>query len=326
MKIEKRSENSYRVRKTYKGKTYTLSFDHKPSQKEITISMAEKLESCGIKQTGTFEAKAKEYIDSRENVASPATLGGYEKILRQISSEFKQINIADIDNTDVQREISRYAFGRAPKTVKNHYGFITAVLYYYRPKIELDVKLPEPIKYNSVFPKEYEIKKILKLVENTDYSIPFQLGCLGMRRSEVCAATINDINGNFLLIDKAYVHDRQNKPIIKPYTKTEEGKREIYLPDKLIAQIRQKGMIFDKLPSNLVRVLHEKQDELGYEHFRFHDLRHFYASYAHEMGMSDANIMASGGWKTDYTMKSIYRHAMEDEMKKKQKKIANGLL
>lgn len=326
MKIEQRSENSYRVRKTYKGKTYTLNFDHKPSQKEITISLAEKLESCGIKASGTFEAKAKEYIDSRENVTSPATLGGYEKILRQISKEFKQTNIIDIDKKTVQLEVSRYAEGRAPKTVKNFYGFITAVLYYFRPRLELDVKLPEPIKYIPVFPEEEQIRNILESVKGTDYSIPFQLGVLGMRRSEVCAAELSDIHDNFLMIDKAYVFNRKNKPIIKLYTKTEEGKREIYLPDSLVAEISQKGGIFDKLPHNLVRVLHEKQDLFGYEHFRFHDLRHFYASYAHEHGMSDANIMASGGWKTDYTMKSIYRHAMEKEMKEKQKSIAEGLL
>lgn len=325
MKIEQRTTNSFRVRKTYKGKTYTLYFDHKPSQKEITIAMAEKLESCGIKATGTFEMKAIEYIDSRENVASPATLGGYEKILRQISKEFKETNIIDLDQNTVQNEISRYAKGRAPKTVANFSGFITAVLNHFRPKMDLTLKLPEPIKYDAVFPEKYQIKKILAMVKDTDYSVPFQLGVLGLRRSEVRAATINDINGNFLMINKAYVYDRKNKPIIKKYTKTEEGKREIYLPDSLVEEIKQKGYIFEKEPSNLVRVLHEKQDALGYERFRFHDLRHFYASYAHDMGMSDASIMASGGWKTDYTMKSIYRHAFEQKTKVKQKSIANKL-
>jgi hypothetical protein len=29
------------------------------------------------------------------------------------------------------------------------------------------------------------------------------------------------------------------------------------------------------------------------------------------MGISDADIMATGGWKSDYTMKSIYRHEMK---------------
>lgn len=326
MKIEQRSENSYRVRKTYKGKTYTLTFDHKPSQKEIALFLAEKLEENGNCAAGSFEYMALKYIDSRKNVTSPATIGGYNKILRQMSPEFKSLNLKDMDQTDIQIEVNRYAEGRAPKTVKNFYGLITAVFGFFRPKMSLNVTIPQAIKYEPYLPKESEIKAILDSVKGNDYSIPFQLGVLGMRRSEVCAASIDKIDGNYLLIDCAYVYDANNKPIIKPLTKTTEGKREIYLPDSLIAEIKEKGHIFDKQPHNLVRVLHEKQDALNIPRFRFHDLRHFYASYAHENGMSDADIMASGGWKSDYTMKSIYRHAMDQEKKLKQKKIAIGLL
>ena len=48
--------------------------------------------------------------------------------------------------------------------------------------------------------------------------------------------------------------------------------------------------------------------------------------HAHAMGMSDADIMKSGGWKSDYVMKSVYRHAMKDTLHENQAKIANGIL
>jgi len=35
MKIEKRGDDSYRVRKMYKEKMYTVSFDYKPTQKKL---------------------------------------------------------------------------------------------------------------------------------------------------------------------------------------------------------------------------------------------------------------------------------------------------
>lgn len=326
MKIEQLPSGSYRIRKTYNKKVYTIVFDHKPSQKEITMALADKMENCDSYQSGTFESKAKEYIKVKSNVLSPSTIGGYEKVLRCISDEFKQTNIINIDQIMIQKEINDYSVGRAPKTVKNMYGFITAVFGLFRPSMSINVTLPQAIKFEPYLPKEEEIKAILKAVKGTDYSIPFQLGVLGMRRSEVCAASIDKINGSFLLIDSAYVFDANNKPLIKQLTKTTEGKREIYLPDSLIEEISQKGYIFSKQPHNLVRVLHEKQDELNIPRFRFHDLRHFYASYAHENGMSDAEIMASGGWSSDYTMKTIYRHAMEKEKQSKQKKIASGLI
>lgn len=326
MKVDKVSQGVYRVRKQYKCKTYTLYFSHKPSQKEITLALAEKLDCGDNNIKGSFYKKAKEYIEVKSNVLSPSTIGGYEKILRNISDEFKYKSINDIDSVSIQKELNDYSVGRSPKTVKNMYGFISAVFALFRPSFNIKVTLPQAIKYEPYLPKEHEIKAILNSVKGTDYSIPFQLGVLGMRRSEVCAATIDKLNGNFLLIDSAYVYDRQNKPIIKPYTKTTEGRREIYIPDSLVAEIRRKGAIFDKQPHNLVRVLHNKQDELNIPHFRFHDLRHYYASYAHESGMSDADIMASGGWKSDYTMKSIYRHSMEKEKQDKQKKIASEIL
>lgn len=325
MKIEQRSTNSFRVRKTYKGKVYTLNFDHKPSQKEITMAMAEKLNNNDDSVAGTFKQKAQEYIKIKSNVLSPSTLGGYEKILRCISDDFKNKNMYDIDQILIQKELNDYSVGRSPKTVKNMSGFITAVFGLYRPNMNINVTLPQAIKYESYLPKEEEIKVILKAVKNTDYSIPFQLGVLGMRRSEVCAASIDKIEGNFLTIDSAYVYDQNNKPIIKHLTKTTEGKRRIYLPDSLIKEINQKGYIFNKQPHNLVRVLHEKQDELNIPRFRFHDLRHFYASYA-SMYMTEAEVMESCGWQSSSTMKRIYRHAMEKEKQDKQKTIASGLL
>ena len=40
MKIEKLPSESYRIRKMYKGNTYTVTFDSKPTQKEAVQAMA----------------------------------------------------------------------------------------------------------------------------------------------------------------------------------------------------------------------------------------------------------------------------------------------
>lgn len=113
---------------------------------------------------------------------------------------------------------------------------------------------------------------------------------------------------------------------IKNTAKTDEGNREIYIPDKLRDEILKTGVIYDGAPKVLLVSLHRFQDKLGIPRFRFHDLRHFYASYAHSMGMSDADIMKSGGWRSDFCMKNVYRHAMKDSLQANQKKIATGLL
>ena len=76
----------------------------------------------------------------------------------------------------------------------------------------------------------------------------------------------------------------------------------------------------------LIKALHRYQKKLDIQSFRFHDLRHFYASYAHSMGMSDADLLKSGGWKTDNVLKNVYRHAMKDSLQEQQSMVALGIL
>lgn len=109
------------------------------------------------------------------------------------------------------------------------------------------------------------------------------------------------------------------------YTKTTEGKRTIFIPQSLVDEINNCETICDFYPNTLVVNLNKLQDKLGIPRFRFHDLRHFYASYAHSKGMSDADILASGGWASTYVMTSVYRHALEKEKEKEQQRIADGL-
>lgn len=330
MKIEKLPSGSYRVRKTYKGKSYTIVFNHKPTQKEVTLALAEKMETNEVKgDSRSFENCALEYIDSKSNILSPSTIGGYHKILRQIDKSFKNKNIFDIDQLDINYEVNRYAKDRSPKTVANFHGFISAVFSLYRPKMKLTTTLPQRIKYEPYTPTNQDIKKILEASkDNVKYHICFQLGILSCRRSEVCALTMDDVNfeKGYISINKAFVYDKDNKPVIKKINKSTEGKRNIPVPAALLSEIKSNGFIIDVLPHNLVYTLHQYQHQLGIPEFRFHDLRHYFASYAHDQGLSDANIMAMGGWQTDYTMKRVYRHAMESENQSKQMDLSVKIL
>ena len=327
MKSEKVSENTYRVRKTYKGKRFDIYFDHEPDDKEIFITVSEKLKRGDFGAVkGTVEEACKDYISSKRNVLSPSTAGGYQKIIRALSNEFKSIKLSQLKQEDVQREVSRYSKGRAPKTVKNFHAFISAVLGMYIPDMTLTTTLPQKKKYKRYIPTEDEVKRILEASKGSPYHIGFQLAVFGMRRSEICAATIDDIHGNLLTIDKDRIYDEENHIMTRDNTKTEESTREIYLPDKLIDEIQEAGTIYDRTPPMLVKTLHKYQDELGIHRFRLHDLRAFYASYAHALGVPDVYIIKNGGWKTDYVMKSIYRNALRDKTDEMQKMVTDNII
>ena len=64
MKIEKLPSGSYRIRKMYKGKVYTIVKDYKPTQKEAIELMADKLKKAESKEVHlTFQKAAESYVD-----------------------------------------------------------------------------------------------------------------------------------------------------------------------------------------------------------------------------------------------------------------------
>lgn len=322
MKLEQLPSGSYRVRKMVNGVLYRVTFDHKPSQKEITLALAEVIQDEGT-QKGSFYKYAQDYIKSKKGVLSPATIRTYTIKLDQLSDSFKNENIFDIDSNKVQREISFFSMTHAPKTTKTLYGFISSVLTAYRPSLKLRVTLPQNIAKEQYEPKNEDIKLLLKHVENTPYSVPFQLGILGCRRGEICAASIDDLDGNNLWIHKSKVYD--GKWIVKESPKTDASNRIVPLPDSLADQIRKQGYIYNNHPNALNKAIHRYQKQLGIPQFKFHALRSYFASYAHSLGIPDADIMAIGGWETDHIMKRVYRKSLEESKRHSMNIITENL-
>lgn len=321
MKIEKHG-NQYRVRKTVGGQKIMLAFDHKPNQQEIIEALAEN-DFSTVKDS--FLLCAKSYIESKRNVLSPKTVKDYYSLLNySIPTKFKQMPVSRIRQTDIQIVVNEYATNHAPKTVRNFHGFISAVLRHFRPNMSIHTTLPQKRKYEAIIPSYEDVMLLLDASRNDKrYHVAFQLGVMGLRRSEICALTLDDINGNILTINKAVVQD-DNKEWVEKTTKTEESTRQIYIPDALVKEIRENGYIYQGHAGCILKALHRYQDKLNLPHFRLHDMRHFFASYAHEQGISDADIIASGGWRTDYTMKRVYRHEMKAA--ESQKKIFDSII
>lgn len=306
----------------YKGRTYTLIFDHKPSQKELIDSLADKMKEANV-YNGTFKYYANDYIKSRSNVLSPSTVHTYERLIKSISDDFNSQRLSDITQTDVQKEINRYAETHAPKTVRSLHGFVAAVLGAYRPQLVLRTTLPQKIIKESYLPSEEDVKTILNKAKGTEDSIAFQLGVLSLRRSEICALSMDDLNGNELHIHRNLVW--HNKWLIKETPKTDAGNRIIYLPDTLVEEIKQQGYFFKYTPPKLNEHLHKYQDALKIPRFRFHDLRHYFASYASTI-MPESDAMALGGWASDFVFKKIYRESMKDKRKASAEKYINNIL
>ncbi len=327
MKIEKRGEDSYRVRKMYKGKMYTVTFDYKPTQKEAMQAMAAELDKVqsAAKQRGMdFQAAAVEYIDAKRNVLSPTTIRGYHSAMKSISDEFKHSNIHDITALDVQVEVNKLTKERSPKTVRNYHGFISAVLGVFCPNLKLTTTLPQKVKNEPYIPSDEDVRRILERTRGTEYEIPLVLACYGMRRSEILALTPGDLDGDIIRIDKAKVMDEKKEWVLKT-TKTTASSREIIIPGEIADKIREQGYIYKGHPNNITRYLETTEDALGIPRFPMHKLRHYFASKMSAMNIPEADIMRMGGWETDYVMKNVYRHSMMEKEEKAKREAAEKL-
>lgn len=315
MTIEQLKSGNYRIKQMCKGKYYSVIVDHKPEKDEAVILLATVLKKRPTRNNQTFDDACDAYIDSKSNVLSPSTLRTYQITRKAVSSDFGKKYITTITTMDVQKEVNRWSATLAPKTVKNYASFVVSVL----KAAEIDIKyikLPQNIKKSEYIPTKEDIRKIHDYYKETEFEIPFFLMCFGLRRSELCALTLDDLDGTKLSINKALVLDENKKWVIK-LPKTPESTRTIIIPKDLAKKIKKQGYIYKGTPDNLYFSLIRAQNKTGVPHFRLHALRHFFASFMHDKGYSDKQIQEMGGWKTD-VMKTVYRHALDMEQAKKK--------
>lgn len=321
MKVEKLPSGSYRVRKMYKGTTYSLVFDTKPSQKEIVEALAAAMQnttSPSAKSRMTFKTAAKKYIQLKKNIISPSTIREYTGTIQRLSDHFNQMPVSEITAIDVQEEINNLAIGRSPKTIRNYHGFISAVLNTYNPKLILNTTLPPKNKHTPYIPTDQDVHKLLMYAKGSMFEIAIVLACFGLRRSEICALTLDDIEGNYIHINKALVLNQEHKWVIKS-TKTPESTRSIWVPDEVIALIHSRKKIYSGWPGSITHYMEKAQDDLGIPRFSIHKLRHYFASVSHTLGIPDSYIMSSGGWKSPNVLTNVYRHALRDKTQEMQK-------
>jgi len=103
--------------------------------------------------------------------------------------------------------------------------------------------------------------------------------------------------------------------------KTDESNRTVVLPPQVAGMITLPVKLHPEQVSNRFR---RAVRSCGCERrFRFHDLRHYYVSIAHALGVPDAYVMQMGGWKTDHVMHRVYRDTLVDVMADEQQKLTN---
>lgn len=325
MKIEKLPSGSYRIRKMYKGETYSVVFDYKPTQKEALQAISEELDRIKTKYDRlTFLGAAEEYVEMKRNVLSPRSIKDYTEMPKRLPDWFQALPLADITQVDINRVINELAIKRAPKTVRNYHGLISTILGTFRPDMKIYTKLPQKVKKEPYIPSPQEVKAVLEKIKGTKYEAAIWLGCYGMRLSEICALKAEDVEGDVVHINKAMVQDENKKWVIK-VNKTTDSTRDIVIHQELADMIQEQGFVYKGHPNGISKHLARVEAELGIPKFSLHKLRHYFASEMSALGVPDADILKMGGWKSDHVMKTVYRHSMMDREEQAKREAAEKL-
>lgn len=309
------------------GKMHKRSFTAATKQQAEFLAAKFKSERTEGGQDGSVEDMVERAIRQKASALSPSTLRGYRKVLNsQIKpSAFGKVRLSVVSSRHVQQWVSwMIAQGLAPKTIKNALGVFTSCYQYSGGERVFRVKLPQASAKRRRVPNIADVQKILDyFADDGDMTAAIKLCAFAsLRRGEVCALTARDIDRKrkTITVNKAITETADGNWILK-VPKTASSVRVIPVSQFVLEGLPTSGKIVGILPYQVTNRFCRAMDELDVERFSFHDLRHFYASLAHNKGVSDITIQAAAGWSSASTMKNIYWGEISEESRAQADKM-----
>ena len=245
------------------------------------------------------------YISSKENILSPSTLREYRRSQRRDFEEIKNMRIKSLTSEELQKFVNKLSANRSPKTVRNIYGLLTASVALFQPDMVYRITLPQKTVYRPSSPSDEAVRALLDNSKGNLHKA-ILLGIRGMRRGEICALEYEDIKDGVAHIHRDMVRNNNKEWEIKEIPKTTESDRFIRVPDLGEGS----GRIVTCSPDTLTNKFGYLKQKLGLD-FRFHDLRHYFASTAAVLQIPDIYTADMGGWSragNAPVMKSVYQN------------------
>lgn len=306
MKAHKLPSGSWRVQVQING--VRRSFTAK-SKKEAERAALKSILNRPEAPTIDFRHAVEYFIANRENVLSASTTARYKRIVKKYMPELMPVQLRYLTAERMQAAINRMSKKYAPKTVRNAWGLFSAALKSYG--LTFDIVLPQKKRKEYNVPTEKQVFDLIDAAKGNIKTAVILAAFCGLRRGEIVALESSDIKDGMIHVCRCAVYDDAGKLIFKQ-PKTYHSDRYIKEFDIVRNALEGKtGRVCPVHPSGITTDFIRLRKRVGVE-CRFHDLRHFFASWLHSLGVRDQYIMKWGGWKTDSTLKAIYRNTLDD--------------
>lgn len=297
----------------------------------IKMEYRQKGDDAALKyQRVTLSDAIDNYIQSRENVLSPATLRGYRIIQR---NRFKAVMNTDISTVrNWQKVVNDEAKLCSAKTLKNSWGFIKSVLQEQKSDPG-KVTLPQIVAEEHSFLDYEQILYFVESIKGHKYELSFLLALHSLRVSEILAIkgesgrdTLKNISDGVIHVRGAAVPGQDHKIVFKITNKNITSRRNIpvFIPrlNELIAEYGKycKNQI-PKTSQTLTKNLRKHCKYARMPYVGMHGLRHSFASLCYHLGLSEMETMELGGWSNPGTMRKIYTHLSKGDRSKAATKL-----
>lgn len=323
-----------------------------------------KMQYAGVELTEESSITLGEWLDRwmeeyKKPILRPSTYSGYSKdIENHILPYLGSKKLTQLKTADIQKHYNRLlesgrkndigkGKGLANATVRGIHMVLrealdSAVREGLIPRNPADGTSPPKIhrKEKQVLTKD-ELENFMKLIENDEvwYDFFYTEIITGMRQGEICGLRWEDFDEAKGTLRVARSVDFVKKELVIGETKTDDGKRTIYLPDslwRLLAE-RKKGAVSEWIFPNLLKPELPLDPAKAYRQFkklleigelpdiRFHDLRHTFTSHAANSGIAPKTLSEIVGHsKASFTL-DTYAHVTGD-MQKNAANIVNNYI
>ena len=264
-----------------------------------------------------------DYIAANSASFSKSTIRGYNSIKRNLPEDFLRLPVSSVDEAVVQKFINQYAETRAKKTVKNAKRLLSPSFKLAKVDINMkEIYAVGPDKKIPYIPTNEEIQAVWEQIRGTRYELPFVLGAfLGMRRGEIIALTWDDVDFDrkTITVQHAVVWDEKEKVWYDKRPKSYDGTRIIPMfgpvYDILWKKYNEHGPVCEITAGTLTVHFPKFLDQAGVKRFRFHDLRHYFASSMLALNIPNKYIVDIMGHKDETMLQRVYQHLMTDKKK-----------
>lgn len=273
------------------------------------------------KRTITLRKAYEQYIDSKKDILSVSTIAGYNRLIKNSFNDIMDKQLDTLTVPQIQRAVNDYSKEHSPKSVRNAYGLLTAVLSVYRQDFKPNATLPQKQKTQQRALNRAEIEAIIKAVKGDVIELPVLCGLwLGMRMSEIVGAEAEDIKECRLHICRAVVLD-ENGNAVEKSPKTFSGDRWVSIPPYIMELVPTEGRLTNLSGQAIYKRFSRICEANGIPHCRFHDLRHANASVMLSLGIDSATAQERNGWSSDRMYKQVYGYSQSETAEAADKAI-----